>query len=292
MDVSGIGWYFSRMSTHVPIPVFTLFGETSVFPDVIHCERVLDRARLHDWVISAHRHRQMSQVLQIRAGRAEARVDGQTLALEAGDYLFIPAQAVHGFVFSQGTDGVVLSFPAPVTASLAPQMSPWLADLHHGPLSDRAAALITGLQQGHGSAGMFRAHRLVGLAQVFLATLAEDSLASDMPPQPAGRQMQRLDALMAQHLGQGWTARDYAAAMHVTTSHLNRIVRTAKGCSLTAYLETALMAEACRLIAFTRMPVSEIGFRLGFADASYFSRRFRLRVGEAPAAYRQRVQNT
>lgn len=291
MDADGIGWYFSGMTQRPPIPVFTLFGETSVFPDVIHCERVLDRARLHDWVISAHRHRQMSQILQIEAGRAEARVDGRMLVLGPGDWLYIPAQAVHGFVFSQGAEGTVLSFPAPVTASMTPEMSPWLARPQAGQLSDGAAGLIALMRAIHASRGTFRAQRLLGLSHVLLATIAEDSLDGAGPAHPAGRHMDRLDALIARHLAAGWTARDYAAALHVTTGHLNRIVRAAKGCSLTAHLEVALMAEACRLIAFTRMPVAEIGFRLGFKDPSYFSRRFRRSVGEAPASYRQRVQN-
>lgn len=291
MDAGGIGWYFSGMDPRPPIPVFTLFGETSVFPDVIHCERVLDRARLHDWAISPHRHRQMSQILQIDAGAARARMDGRAWDLGPGDYLYIPAQAVHGFVFSQGAEGTVLSFPTPVTAGMTPEMSPWLARPQQGRLSDRAAGLIADLRQAHGTAGTFRAQRLVGLAQLLLATMAEDSLDGVAPAHRAGRQMDRLDALIAGHLGEGWTARDYAGALHVTTGHLNRIVHAARGCSLSTYLEAALMAETCRLIAFTRMPVAEVGFRLGFADPSYFSRRFRLQVGEAPAAYRRRVQD-
>ncbi|RJK96572.1 helix-turn-helix domain-containing protein, partial [Paracoccus aestuarii] len=67
--------------------------------------------------------------------------------------------------------------------------------------------------------------------------------------------------------------------------------RAAKGHSLTAHLEAATMAEACRLIAFTRMPVAQIGYRLGFGDPSYFSRRFRRRMGESPSDYRLRLQD-
>ncbi|TGN68720.1 AraC family transcriptional regulator [Paracoccus liaowanqingii] len=292
MDADGIGWHFSGMTPRPSIPVFTLFGETSAFPDVIHCERVLDRARLHDWVISAHRHRQMSQILQIEAGRAEARVDGRVMVLGPGDWLYIPAQAVHGFVFSQGAEGTVLSFLAPITAGMTPQMSPWLARPQTGRLSDRAAGLIEDMRATHASRGTFRTQRLVGLSHVLLATIAEDTLDGAGPAHPAERHMDALDALIARHLAAGWTARDYAAALHVTTGHLNRIVQAAKGCSLTAHLEAALMAEACRLIAFTRMPLAEIGFRLGFKDPSYFSRRFRRSFGEAPATYRQRIQDS
>jgi len=131
---------------------------------------------------------------------------------------------------------------------------------------------------------------LVALAHVLLTTLAEDDLADAAFENPqAGRQIQRLDALIAKHLADGWAGRDYAAALHITTGHLNRIVRMATGRSLSAHLETATITEACRLIAFTRLPMAEIGYRLGFSDSSYFSRRFRLRMGETPSEYRMRV---
>ena len=59
------------------IPDFNLFGETSAFPDVVHCERIVDRARLHDWTIAPHRHREMVQVFYMHRGEARARIDGQ-----------------------------------------------------------------------------------------------------------------------------------------------------------------------------------------------------------------------
>ena len=62
--------------------------------------------------------------------------------------------------------------------------------------------------------------------------------------------------------------------------------------TLTAFLETAAMTEACRLIAFTRLPVAEVGYRLGYTDPPYFSRRFRARMGESPSAYRARVSGS
>ncbi|AJE45562.1 helix-turn-helix domain-containing protein [Celeribacter indicus] len=292
MDAPGIVWYFPGMTDGTLIPHFTLFGETSAFPDVIHCERIFDRARLHDWTISPHRHSQMAQVLHIERGAARVVLDGRERPLGSGEYLYVPPQIVHGFAFTRGTEGVVLSFPSPVVARLGPEsaaLARWLSEPCCGPLSGEIAPLIAMLAGTYEKTGIFRAQRLVALTHMLLAALAEDS-ATRHPAAPApDRQMQRLDALLATHLGEGWTARDYAGALHMTPGHLNRIVRRAAGMSLTAYLETAVMTEACRLIAFTRLPVAGVGYRLGYADPSYFSRRFRARMGETPSAYRARV---
>jgi AraC family transcriptional regulator, transcriptional activator of pobA len=50
------------------------------------------------------------------------------------------------------------------------------------------------------------------------------------------------------------------------------------------------MLEAARLLRFTDLTVQEIGHRTGFRDPLYFSRAFKRHQGEAPQAYRARVQ--
>ncbi|MAU45392.1 MAG: AraC family transcriptional regulator [Yangia sp.] len=292
MDEGDIGWYNSGMHETAHIPIFNLFGETTAFPDVIHCEAVFDRAGLHDWVITPHRHGQMAQIFQIVSGAAKVTLDGGSERLASGGYLYVPPQIVHGFEFTRGTEGMVLSMPSPVVSRLGPKtpaLADWLGAPQRGRVSDAAGALLQEIARCYAAHGTFRAQRLVALTHAALATLADEGSAGRSAARDAGGQMQRLDALIAERLAQGWSARDYASALHVTTGHLNRIVRSAAGMNLTAYLETAVMTEACRLIAFTRLPVAEVGYRLGYADPPYFSRRFRARMGETPSAYRARV---
>jgi AraC family transcriptional activator of pobA len=292
MDRSGNEWYFSGMSDITPIPVFNLFGETSAFPDVIHCERVFDRARLHGWKISPHRHHQMAQVFHIETGFARVTLDGAESALKNGEFLYVPPKIVHGFAFEQGTEGIVLSLPSPVIQRLgptSPALTAWLTGTHHATLSEMAGTFLKQIALFHDKSGTFRAQRLVALSHALLTTLAEDSAETDRPDQDQTRQMQRLDALISEHLTAGWGAADYARALHMTAGHLNRIVRKDTGATLTQYLETAVMTEACRHLAFTRLPVAEVGYRLGYTDPPYFSRRFRARMGETPTEYRARV---
>ena len=70
--------------------------------------------------------------------------------------------------------------------------------------------------------------------------------------------------------------------------HDRELCRAATGASVSRHIETARMTEARRLLAFTRLPVAEIGYRLGFSDPPYFSRRFRAVTGETPSDYRER----
>lgn len=272
------------------IPVFTLFGETGVFPDVIHCERIRDRAPLHDWTIAPHRHSGMVQLFFMERGRATAVVDGTKVLLRRRSFLYVPQQIVHGFVFEKGCEGLVLSFPLAIRSGAVAELEP-LADRLAAPFiaeaSDATVVLMNQLATVRLEAGTFRARRLVALAQALLATVAE--IKAEGTEAPRGGNLRRLhafDELLRLHLQDGWTVAHYAAAMSITTGHLTRICRATTGHSASQHLESAIMAEASRLLAFTRLPVAEIGFRLGFDDPPYFSRRFRKFVGKTPSAYR------
>jgi len=45
--------------------------------------------------------------------------------------------------------------------------------------------------------------------------------------------------------------------------------------------------EAQRLLTYSSMTVSEVGYALGFDDPAYFSRAFRADVGQSPADFRR-----
>ncbi|WP_233253177.1 helix-turn-helix domain-containing protein [Paracoccus binzhouensis] len=292
MDRQGLEWYFSGMSLQSSIPVFDLFGETGAFPDVIHCERIRDRARLYDWEIFPHRHREMAQVLLMRHGTARVRLDGREQALNEGSFLFIPAQFVHGFQFSRGSEGLVLSFPLPVVNAIAAAPDRLAHRLSH-PFSasddGRIARMAQHIHDAFDGTGGFRASLLLALAQALLVVVAEigERHHEQVEPLPR-RRMLAFERLIAQNLGQNWSTRDYAAALGITPGHLNRICRAAVGSSASQHIETALMIEARRLLAFTQLSVAEIGYRLGFSDPPYFSRRFRRMTGETPSTYRAR----
>ena len=59
------------------IPTWQLYGEASPFPDLLHIERIVDRAAGQDWVIAAHRHVNLHQIFLIRSGVVALSLDGQ-----------------------------------------------------------------------------------------------------------------------------------------------------------------------------------------------------------------------
>ncbi|TKW65937.1 MAG: helix-turn-helix transcriptional regulator [Paracoccus denitrificans] len=79
---------------------------------------------------------------------------------------------------------------------------------------------------------------------------------------------------------------DYARDLRVDRNRLGSAVKRATGLSPRAYLHRLLLRDAAELLANTGMPVSQVAFRLGFADPAYFTRFFKRETGQSPRAFR------
>lgn len=272
------------MSDTDEIPYFTLYSETTPFPDVVHCERIKTRASETGWVISPHRHSQMAQIFIIQSGHANYQLDGRSGEINPNHLLYVPPLVVHGFQFQPQTEGLVISIPMAVARGLADKTFQAVGQTIEAEMSVLLMQLIAQLEQCLITAATFRASVAVGLTHAILGHLAE--FAQTQEPDQPHNHLQELDRLIMENMGQDWSAADYATALSITTGHLSRLCRAAKGVGVTAYVETATMSEACRQLAFTRQAVSEIGYRLGYNDPSYFARRFRTLQGVTPTKYR------
>lgn len=276
------------------IPEFSLFGEVGFFPDVVHCEKVVDRAKGNEWVISPHRHAQMVQVFYIRTGAARVGIDGRRVSLEKEKFLYVPTGVAHEFTFNRDTDGFVLSLPLTTVNNMGPKhhkLSGWLNQIHLGSVSSAVSDLFDEMTTQHNSSGTFRAQKLVALAHLILVSLAEESRRLPNLVGERHQQMDQLAQILTQNPSRDRSMADLASMMNMTSGNLNRVVRAETGMTLSAYIETKIMTEACRQLAFTRMSVSEVGFSLGYTDPPYFSRRFRKRIGVTPTEYRTHFVN-
>ncbi len=128
-------------------------------------------------------------------------------------------------------------------------------------------------------------------ARLYLRLLLADLRQWDAPS-PAGN----LPAPVQQFLGlietrlaaaaPALTLEPYAEALHLTPKHLSALCRQATGQSATDLLKEKVTTEAKVLLTGTALPISELGYRLGFYDVAHFSRWFKRAVGQTPSAYR------
>src|SRR5690554_4964378 len=110
----------SLASTALTIPIFKLYGETRPWPtpDLLHCESIAERSRLHDWHIKTHRHTDLLHLLHIKAGQVTLDLEGNQTTLSGPGLIIVPAMAIHGFRFERNIYGHIITLAQPLAEHL------------------------------------------------------------------------------------------------------------------------------------------------------------------------------
>jgi AraC family transcriptional regulator, transcriptional activator of pobA len=296
MEGSAFVLYNSNMRTNPStssIKVYNLFGESGDLPDVVHCETIASRSALHDWTLAVHRHARLHQVLLIERGGGEATLEGHVVPLKPMQTVNVPVGHVHGFRFVPDTQGWVLTIAAEILdeALLA-------SEGLRGALSQ--SAVVRGTPQiratmkqifaEHAARNFGRAHVLRALSAAVIGLVARELNGKSSGNGSADSDLfRRFEALLEQHHLERWSVVDYAKALSVTPTHLNRITRAATGDTASHLILNRLIREARRNLVYTNLPVSTIAYTLGFDDPAYFSRVYAAATGLSPRAFRAQL---
>ena len=283
-----------QVSDRPAILNYNLFGEPGDLPDVVHCETIEARSKLHDWEFAPHRHARLHQILLIDWGGGRAVLEDAALPLAPRTLVNVPTGAVHGFSFLPGTEGWVVTIasemmdetlePSEGLRQLLSRPAVFPADRTTRPLMEQIFA-------EHAGRGYARAQILRSLTGVLLGRVARslsDSETSAGKPGGSGL-FQRFESLVERHFLEHWSVAEYANALAVTPTHLSRVSRAATGQPASRIVEERMIREARRNLAYTNLPVSRIAYALGFNDPAYFSRVFSQATGMAPRDFRERV---
>lgn len=278
------------------VPKYTLYGETGPLEDVLHCERLSVRSARSDWVIGPHRHIALHQFICVTEGGGGCVVDGEAMPLEADSMVNIPNAVIHEFHFRPGTDGYVVTvavqeLPEVMRMSVANPtrlIRPFVI-----PMNERIAALFPAIEAELGSNEIYHTPALRALAmQIAIESVRQDQRSRESGlSSTASPHMARFLPLIRDHLRDGWSVSEFAVAAGVSRVHLNRLCQQTMGCSSQELIENVRFQEACRMLTYTELSITQIGFELGFYDPSYFSRAFRRKLGETPSRYRQQRQD-
>jgi AraC family transcriptional activator of pobA len=291
----------ARGDTTRAAPAFSLYGETpaSHDDDFVHIEEIAARSQRYDWRIDRHVHHGLCQILTLAAGEVAYRLEEDAGTSEGPCALVVPPATVHAFRFTPGAVGHVLTFAESRFVHGAPERRalveatfarPAALSLDSAdPAAARLARLIGEIAVEFRERGAGWATAVEGLTATVVALTAR-LLAAGLSDAGRSREVvlySRFRALLettyAERRSVGW----YASALGVSESRLDRASRAVAGKSAYAATQDRLTLEARRRLAYVAAPATKIAYELGFADAAYFWRFFRRRVGVTPAEFRR-----
>lgn len=107
--------------------------------------------------------------------------------------------------------------------------------------------------------------------------------------------LSRFEELLTGYFAQGEsqplpTVQYFADALHVSPAYLSDMLRSLTGQNTQQHIHHALIERAKHLLLSTSLTINETAFQLGFEYPQYFSRLFKSKTGQTPAAYRFSAQ--
>jgi AraC-like DNA-binding protein len=101
------------------------------------------------------------------------------------------------------------------------------------------------------------------------------------------RWIQPVIAYLVEHFAQEIRLPDLAGRFGMNPWTFSRRFQKSSGKNLTDYMTTLRLSQACKLLADTDKPVTDICFEVGYANVSNFNRTFLRMRGMAPSLYRR-----
>jgi AraC-like DNA-binding protein/mannose-6-phosphate isomerase-like protein (cupin superfamily) len=245
-------------------------------------------------------------------GPVKFRMGDQTVALERGDILVVDNLKVHHVVDFPGFDTrvVVVSFQPEFVYSLGSPsgdytfLLPFYSKLDRRPHVLRAGqeaapahAALMALLQGYFAKDVpqFVQAGSKAFLLALLYELARHFRTSDMLRWEFMRQQQRslrlkklFDHIQA-HYAEKLSVGAASKLVAMSPAAFMRSFKQVAGMTLVAYLNHVRLARAAQLLQETNRAIADIAAETGFADQSYFDRRFRSAFGSAPSRFRNRV---
>lgn len=239
-------------------------------------------------------------LLSVDSGALWHTVDFTGYALSEGSWLWVRPGQVQQFGDLAAAEGTLVLFQPgfldPATAAAA-RLDDWFAQAVLRPVgADRTAvrgalehlgreyAALGGLPlEVHGE--MLR--HLLAVLVLRIAHLTAP--VGSAPAEPCGTFLRFRDAVE-----RGFThsrrVEDYARALGYSPRTLSRATLATAGVGAKEFIDRRVVLEARRLLAHGDQPAARIAARLGFADATNFTKFFQQRTGLTPIAFRTSVR--
>ncbi|GAA1207131.1 helix-turn-helix transcriptional regulator [Streptomyces rhizosphaericus] len=257
------------------------------------------RARSHGLDVHAPMRLAFHQLITVRSGTLRCSVDFTEHELTEGGWMWVRPGQIHQFRSALGAaDGAAVLFPpgylGAATAAVArldrpASRSPLVVP--EGADAEAVRGVLDLLESEYRTvSGPLEAHVEVVRHLVAILVLRLAHLPGARSADTAGSAaFRRFQQAVERDYTRTHRVEDYADRLGYSVRTLTRATRATVGCGAKRFIDDRVLLEAKRLLVHTDLSATAIGERLGFPDATVFTKFFRRRSGETPAGFRTRA---
>lgn len=154
-----------------------------------------------------------------------------------------------------------------------------------------AAQLLERILKENDENGLTRPELIQSYLVAFLCEVRNSQISNEnIPNSPQLKLVKDFKELVTRHIKEQQRVSDYAALLHVSPNHLNKVIKKFTSKSPTKWIDETLILEAKVILFQTDMSIAEVSSSLGLFDPSYFSRLFKKYEGITPLSFRNAIR--
>ena len=265
-----------------------------------------------DYMGIPHRHEYI-EVVYVLSGSAVHTVDGKCSAVKRGDLCILNVDTVHMFCPERKSAEPLVVYDLMFTPSFFERLQDGSDSLEAlmdsylfqklPRLPQEACAGFSVTENLHarfselfnrmydeyrgrnvGSMEVIRAYLLQVLVTAIRMNTAGNQSGARSKERLVRLVLDRIDAGYAEAVG----VKELAAEVHLSPDYLGRVFKEITGQTVSAYLQTVRIRNACGLLSATQRTVADIAAACGFSDPKNFYSAFKKHTGFLPGDYRRK----
>jgi AraC family transcriptional activator of pobA len=244
-----------------------------------------------------HRH-DYEEVLVLQTGHPDHFIDFKKEKLDTPLVVYVAKGKIHSFVPDKDTTGWVIRYQTELLPNNRFNFYCNFLDTIHYHFEKPACLtqLITLCQLMYESYNDERKDMnfIIHLLQAFLSRLeAENKKNLHSENNGANNQLITFNnflKIVEENFMRPLSVDFYAEKLFMSARNLNLITQAVFNKSVSEIVENRKLIEAKKLLTHSDMPVSEIGYELGFNEKAYFTRVFTKKTGITPTRFRTEMQ--
>ncbi|MEH6443713.1 MAG: 4-hydroxyphenylacetate catabolism regulatory protein HpaA [Oceanospirillaceae bacterium] len=297
-----------RLSANVAIPNIdiTQVYDQHYADEDLHYESLEKLADFFGRNMAVHHHDRFYQLHVVLNGIVRVHLDEVSFNAKGPMFFLTPPTVPHAFIIEEQATGHVITIRQQLIWQLLGEVDqqnwigfinqPLCVELHAIENNNKASVerllmllnLLTQENSTREKAHHMRAMQsLLQLILTDVCRLADKGVTQKNMAKEDIRIFHHFNELIEQHYRQHLSLTHYANHIKITEARLNNVCRRLSGLPSKRLIMDRLVQESRRLLRFSSMSVTEIGYHLGFKDPAYFARFFRRNAGVTASEFRE-----